>query len=75
VVEARYYVAEDGRSPFAEWFGALDINFGPGYRLYSGRDGDAVVILLIGGTKKRQQRDTAAAIPMWASYKRRKRRT
>ena len=32
------------------------INFGPGYRVYFGRDGETVVILLTGGTKKRQQR-------------------
>jgi putative addiction module killer protein len=30
------------------------IDFGPGYRIYFGRDGDALVILLGGGTKKRQ---------------------
>jgi putative addiction module killer protein len=35
------------------------IDWGPGYRLYLGRDGDAVVIMLGGGTKKRQQRDIA----------------
>ena len=49
------------------------INFGPGYRVYFGRDGDVFVILLTGGTKKRQQRDIAAAIEMWADYRRRKR--
>ena len=49
------------------------INFGPGYRVYFGRDGDVLVILLTGGTKKRQQRDIAAAIEMWADYRRRKR--
>ena len=38
------------------------IDFGPGYRLYFGRDGERVVILLGGGTKKRQQRDIEAAI-------------
>jgi hypothetical protein len=31
------------------------IDFGPGYRIYFGRDGDRVVILVGGGTKKRQQ--------------------
>ncbi len=31
------------------------IDFGPGYRVYFGRDGAALVILLTGGTKKRQQ--------------------
>jgi putative addiction module killer protein len=30
------------------------INFGPGYRVYFGHDGDVLVILLTGGTKKRQ---------------------
>jgi putative addiction module killer protein len=55
--------------------GALEyrINFGPGYRVYFGRDGDAVVILLIGGTKRGQQRDIALAIGLWADYRRRKR--
>jgi putative addiction module killer protein len=31
------------------------IDFGPGYRIYFGRDGDRLVILIGGGTKKRQQ--------------------
>lgn len=48
------------------------IGFGPGYRIYFGRDGDALVILLGGGTKKRQQKDIAAAQTCWADYKRRK---
>ena len=30
------------------------IDFGPGYRIYFGRDGGQLVILLAGGTKKRQ---------------------
>ena len=37
------------------------IDFGPGYRIYFGRDGDALVILLGGGTKKRQQKDIETA--------------
>jgi putative addiction module killer protein len=40
------------------------INVGPGYRVYFGRDGDTLVILLTGGTKRRQQRDIASAIGM-----------
>ena len=48
------------------------IDFGPGYRVYFGRDGDALVILLGGGTKKRQQRDIATAQDRWRDYKRRK---
>lgn len=49
------------------------IDFGPGYRVYFGRDGDTLVILLTGGTKKRQQRDINAAIEFWVDYRRRKR--
>lgn len=48
------------------------IDFGPGYRIYFGRDGECLVILIGGGTKKRQQRDIAAAQECWADYKRRK---
>ena len=48
------------------------IDFGPGYRVYFGRDGAAVVILLGGGTKKRQDRDIATAHERWADYKTRK---
>lgn len=49
------------------------LDFGPGYRLYFGRDGDVLVILLAGGTKRRQQRDIESAQARWAIYKRRKR--
>jgi hypothetical protein len=49
------------------------IDFGPGYRVYFGRDGDQIVILLGGGTKKRQQKDIEAAKILWKEYKRRKR--
>ncbi len=49
------------------------IDFGPGYRVYFGRDGDVLIILLAGGTKKRQQRDIETARARWADYKRRKR--
>jgi putative addiction module killer protein len=49
------------------------IDFGPGYRIYFGKDGDALVILLGGGTKKRQQKDIVAAKILWKEYKRRKR--
>jgi len=48
------------------------LDFGPGYRIYFGKDGETLVILLGGGTKKRQQRDISAAIANWQDYKRRK---
>src|ERR1700680_3752683 len=50
----------------------LRIDFGPGYRVYFGKDGERLVILLGGGTKKRQQHDIDAAIADWQDYKRRK---
>jgi len=49
------------------------LDFGPGYRVYFGNDGDTVVILLAGGTKKRQQQDIEVALERWAEYKARKR--
>jgi putative addiction module killer protein len=50
----------------------LKLDWGPGYRLYFGRDGDRIVILLLGGTKKRQSRDIATAKGFWLDYKSRK---
>jgi putative addiction module killer protein len=48
------------------------IDFGPGYRVYFGKDGEKLVILVGGGTKKRQQHDISAALAHWQDYKRRK---
>ncbi len=50
------------------------IDFGPGYRVYFGRDGRDLVILLGGGSKKRQRNDIAAARGFWTDHKARKRR-
>ncbi len=50
------------------------IDFGPGYRVYFGKDGGAVVILLVGGTKKRQDQDVAEAHLYWEDYKERKKK-
>ncbi len=50
----------------------LKINFGKGYRIYFGKDGEQLVILLAGGTKQRQQRDIVAAQKRWQDYKDRK---
>lgn len=48
------------------------VDFGPGYRIYFGKDGESVVILVGGGTKKRQSQDIQAAQACWADYKKRK---
>lgn len=41
------------------------IDFGPGYRVYFGKDGERLVILLGGGAKQRQERDIIAALANW----------
>ena len=50
----------------------MRIDFGPGYRVYYGRDSDSLVILLVGGTKKRQARDIEMAQACWKAYKQEK---
>lgn len=105
MLDLRYYLAADGRSPFEVWFSNLNaaaaakvtvalarieqgnlsnvkgvgegvleykLDWGPGYRIYFGRDGDLLVILLTGGSKQRQDRDIGAAKEYWADYKRRR---
>jgi len=49
------------------------IDFGPGYRVYFGKERETVIILLCGGTKKRQQDDIALAVEYWRNYKQQKR--
>lgn len=48
------------------------LDFGPGYRVYFGRDGDELVILLAGGTKQRRQKDIVQAQERWQDYRRRR---
>jgi len=46
----------------------LRIDFGPGYRVYFGRRGATLVILLCGGSKRTQQKDIALASEYWKEY-------
>ena len=48
------------------------IDFGPGYRIYFGWDGDTLIILLGGGIKKAQDKDIKSAHERWMRYKSRK---
>jgi len=48
------------------------LHFDAGYRLYFGRHGAKLVVLLVGGTKRRQQSDIAFAKALWAEFRRRK---
>ena len=49
----------------------LRIPFGPGFRIYFGRERDAVVVLLSGGDKSTQARDIERARDYWRDYRRR----
>jgi putative addiction module killer protein len=66
---------EMGNTSNVKWIGTIGeyrIDWGPGYRLYLGKDGEALIILLVGGTKKRQQTDIERAKSLFAEYKTRK---
>ena len=57
----------DHRSPAAGVWEAR-LAFGAGYRLYFGKDGASVVVLLVGGTKASQRRDIQRAQEFWHAY-------
>jgi putative addiction module killer protein len=48
------------------------IDFGPGYRIYFGKDGETVLVLLGGSGKNRQREAISTAQARWTDYKRRK---
>ncbi len=56
--------------PLREGVFELRLDFGPGYRVYFGREGRTIIVLLGGGTKRRQGGDIAAAVERWRRFKR-----
>ena len=48
------------------------IDYGPGYRVYFGRVGEKIVLLLCGGTKRNQEKDINLAKEYWYDYNKRK---
>ena len=60
--------------PIGQGVSERRITFGPGYRVYFGKDGGKIVILLCGGTKKRQSKDIEQAKAFWDDYKNRKKK-
>ena len=75
IVDARLARVRRGLLGHAENLGGgvseLKIDVGPGFRIYYGRAGKAIVILLHGGDKKRQSEDVETAQGYWADYLRR----
>lgn len=49
----------------------LRIDFGPGYRVYFGLEGNRLILLLLGGDKSTQQKDIARAKEFWQDHQRR----
>ena len=61
-----------GNTSGVKWFGAFGeyrLDWGPGYRIYLGKDGEDLIILFGGGTKQRQQANIERAKVLWAEYK------
>ena len=50
----------------------LRVDYGPGYRVYFGRDESHIIILLCAGSKKSQSKDIELAKQYWTEYKGRK---
>ncbi len=55
--------------PVGEGVHEFRIDFGPGYRVYFGIDGEVVIVLLCGGDKSAQQRDIRRAQEYWKDYR------
>ena len=71
IILGRIDRVEDGNFGDCKWEGngvfELRIDYGPGYRVYFGQDGD-LVVLLLGGIKKTQQKDLRTATAYWREY-------
>ena len=46
----------------------LRLNFGSGYRIYFGQEGDTLILLLSGGDKTSQKKDIKKAQQYWKEY-------
>jgi putative addiction module killer protein len=51
--------------PVGEGVSELRFHFGPGYRVYFGRRGAKLIVILGGGDKDSQTKDVEAALELW----------
>jgi putative addiction module killer protein len=56
-------------APVGEGVSEMRIDYGPGYRVYFARRGNALVVLLCGGDKKTQNEDIARAKTLAKEWK------
>ena len=59
---------EDVR-PVGGGLSEMRIDYGPGYRVYYGKHGDSIILLLCGGTKNGQSRDIKKAKALFETWK------
>jgi len=73
-ITAALYKMENGNFTNTKSVGGgvleFKINSGPGYRIYFGKVGENIILLLTGGTKRRQNKDIEQAIELLNEYKR-----
>ncbi len=71
-IEARVDRVRSGNlgdhAPVGEGVTELRLQFGPGYRVYLGQEGDTFVVLLCGGDKSTQDEDIKKAKSYWKDY-------
>jgi putative addiction module killer protein len=46
----------------------IRLDVGAGYRIYYGREGNTIIVLLVGGSKRTQIRDIEKAKRYWQDY-------
>ncbi len=55
--------------PIGDGLSELRIHYGPGYRVYYGKPGKRIVLILGGGNKRSQQADISLAKSRWKDYR------
>jgi putative addiction module killer protein len=71
-IEARLVRFKSGNlgdhKPLLDGLWEARLVFGPGYRIYFGKDGEALIVLLGGGSKATQRQDIRRARQLWRNY-------